>query len=65
MVENSRTGSSENIQSDTELSVEEGSNKRGEQLNAKTIGMENALQTDTAVTPNGKSISNESCPNSN
>ena len=65
VVESSGMGSSENIQSDMEVSVKEGSNKCMEPLNAENICMEKTLQTEAALIPNGKSISNKSYPNSN
>ncbi|KAF3960341.1 hypothetical protein CMV_014936 [Castanea mollissima] len=48
-----------------ELTVEEENNKWEEHLNAETVGVENTLQTDAAVIPNGNSISNDSFPNLN
>ena len=65
MGENSGTESSKNLQSDMEISVEERSNKCWDPLNAEIVGLENTLQTDTALISNEKSISNESCPYSN
>ena len=63
--ENSRMRSSENLQSDMEVSLEEGRNKCRESLNAETVGLEKTLQTNAAFISNGKSILNESCLNSN
>ena len=65
VVDSSGTGSSENIQSDMEVTVEEGSNECRDPLNAETVCMWKTLQTKVAFTPNGKSVSNESRPNSN
>lgn len=58
-------GSLENIQSDMKVTVEEGSNKCREPLNAETVSMGKTLQIEAIFTPNGKSVSNESGPNSN
>ena len=65
MVASLGAGSLENIQSDMKVTVEEGSNKCREPLNAETVSMGKTLQTKAIFTPNGKSVSNESGPNSN
>ena len=65
VVASSGAGSSENIQLDMKVMVEEGSNKCGEPLNSETMSMGKTLQTEAIFTPNGKSVSNESGPNSN
>ena len=65
VVASSGTGSLENIQSDMKIMVEKGNNKCREPLNVETVSMGKTLQTEAVFTPNGKSISNESRPNSN
>ena len=63
--ENLGAESSKNSQSDREVTLEEGRNKFRESINVEIVGLEDALQTDTAFISNGKSISHESCPYSN
>ena len=63
--ENSGAESSKNSKSDREVTLEERRNKFRESINVETVGLEDALQTDTAFISNGKSISHESCPYSN
>ena len=53
------------IQSDMKVTVEEGSNKCIEPLNAETVSMGKTLQTEAVFTPNRMLVSNESRPNSN
>jgi len=48
-----------------EVTVEEGSNKCREPLNAETVCRGKTLQTEAAFISNGKSVSNESEPNLN
>ena len=63
--ENSGAESSENSQSDREVTLEGRSNKFKETINVETVGLEDTLQTDSALMSNGKSVSNVSCPYSN
>ena len=60
--ENSGAESSENSESNMEVTLEERRNKFRESINAETVGLENTLQTDAAFISNRKSISHESCP---
>ena len=57
--------SPEKIQSNMKVTVEEGSNKCREPLNAETVSIGKTLQTEAVFTPNRTSVSNESRPNSN
>ena len=63
--ENSGAESSENSQSDREVTLEGRRNKFKETINVETVGLEDTLQTDSALMLNGKSVSNVSCPYSN
>nr|POE95362.1 hypothetical protein CFP56_42864 [Quercus suber] len=65
VVASPRASSSENIQLDMKVTVEEGSNKYRKPLNAETVSLGKTLQAEVVFTPNETSISNESRPNSN
>nr|POF20273.1 hypothetical protein CFP56_49189 [Quercus suber] len=65
MVASPGAGSPENIQSNMKVTVEAGSNKCKEPLNATTVSMGKTLQTEAVFTPNRTLVSNKFEPNLN
>ena len=63
--ESSGAESSENSQSEREVTLEGRRNKFKETINVETEGLEDTLQMVSVLRSNGKSVSNVSCPYSN